>query len=91
MIVRKVAFIRDLSQPNQAFTRLLAREARRRAKFAEGWWGDHRPHFDDEQWSRDAEQHTCGAFGLASAARPSNCACSRQARRRERGRSSRPP
>lgn len=51
-MIGKVSARRDLSQPHKSLSRILSREAQRRAKVAERGWTFDEPHFDDATHQR---------------------------------------
>ncbi|WP_332751222.1 hypothetical protein [Hydrogenophaga sp.] len=51
-LIGKIAAKRDLSQPHRALSRILAREEKLRATFAERGWSVHKPLFEDAAHQR---------------------------------------
>lgn len=51
-LVGKVISRRDLSQPHKGLSHVLAKEAKRRAKYAEHDWSYYKPRFDDPAHQR---------------------------------------
>jgi hypothetical protein len=51
-LIGKVISRRDLSQPHKGLSRILATEAKRRAKYAEDDWSYYKPRFDDPTHQR---------------------------------------